>query len=403
MRFTSMLVVTVLAAWALTARADGQTVPPVPMVPFGSGTPGAAVPPPAEVDVPIPLPVKTAADVSASLDVITNAIKARFEKLADDSKPDDQSKARIWLIGQIAHDHGQADPSASFKNVYSEVVNQQCLALLDKKPSVRVRINIALVTAKVVGYAKTANLYPTVNRLLADTCDGVVALGIVAAGDLWPTLYDSNAINAEQKAAFLETIVKAGITLGTAQHEVAPEIIDNVYKALDTAPAMDVKAKKLLIAANLEVLSSRAAQYRDGKHAVLDPEAEGNGFASILIPDDWHSTVLSDAQKTKAGQLASDIMALAANRITGKNVEADRSLLRCLQIIAAKLQLLNSVEWKDQTLDGLLPKINALNINSVVADGQTTVAPVIAELHNATPLFATLKAPPALTGAATQP
>jgi len=397
MNYKGLLVVMVLAVWAVAARAD---TPAVPATPGGTATPAA------DVDIPIPLNLKTAPDVSSSADVITTAIKTRFDKLADDSKPDDQAKARIWLIGQIAHDRGQTDPSASFKNVYSDVVNQQCVALLgktDKQPSVRVRINVGIIAQRVTVYTHNANLYPTVNKLLADSCDGVVLWGILAAGDLWPAVYDSNAINADKKAAFLQTLVKTAISLGTAQHEVAPEIVEGVYKALDTTATMDANAKKLLIAANLDVLASRAALYKDGKNPVLDPEAEGTGIASVMVPGDWHDNVLTDAQKTKAGQLASDLMALSASRIGGKNIEADRSLLRCLQIIAAKVQLLNSVEWKDLTLDGLLPKITALNINDASTEAQAAVAPVIDELRSATPLFTALKRPPAIIGTATQP
>ena len=307
MKCFGWLMVMVLAACVCTGRVQAQAVP---------AAPGTAATP--DVDIPIPLNLKTAADVTTSADVITAAIKARFDKLADNTKPDDQSKARIWLIGQIAHEHGQADPSASFKNAYSDVVNQQCVALLAAQSSMRVRTNIGIIAAKVIVYTHNANLYPTVTKLLADKCNGVVLWGILAAGDLWPAVYDSNAINAGQKAAFLETVVKAGVALGTAGHEIAPEIIESVYKALDTTPTVDVNARKLLIAANLEVLTSRAAQYQDGKHPVLDPEAEGNGFASVMIPGDWHDKVLSDAQKTQAGQLAGDIMALAAAGSAGR-------------------------------------------------------------------------------------
>ena len=112
---------------------------------------------------------------------ITNAVKAKLPKLLSEDA-ETQKYARQWYIEQVT---ATEPPSASFMDVYADVINNALLNLIDPKnqsggkaPAIRLRLNVAIINAAIAQRAGNARQSTLTFTLLHDPCDAIVLWGI---------------------------------------------------------------------------------------------------------------------------------------------------------------------------------------------------------------------------------
>jgi hypothetical protein len=180
----------------------------------------------------IPSIWKTASDCEQYRTRITDAVKAKLAKLQSED-PETQKYARQWYIEQVT---ATQPPSASFMDVYADVINNALLNLLDPKnqpggkpPSIRLRLNIAIINAAIAQRAGNARQSTLTYTLLRDPCEAVVLWGV--------------------KAAKFELMVQL------AQPDVMrkPDLTRAIIEAVKTHPASGAIADEAFIALTLDV------------------------------------------------------------------------------------------------------------------------------------------------------
>ena len=112
-------------------------------------------------------------------------------------------------------------PTTTYLANYTTVLNREALAVLAKTKDVRVRLNIAIVVAKVAANAQNAWLQPTVENLLAaDQKESVVLWGMKAAAAVLP-----------QPGGKPDVLLKA-IYLAVQAHPNSGPVADEAYNSL---------------------------------------------------------------------------------------------------------------------------------------------------------------------------
>ena len=134
---------------------------------------------------------------------------------------------------------GTGSLSAGFLSAYAGLVNDELLKIA-QSPDTRVRLNVAIVSARVAEGAKNAKLAPLTAALLKDASDGVLWWALRSARAVIP--YD----NTNQ---LIPVIVELGRT--------RPGVITAVYDALAVPQGTGANAAKVLAIAPRTLLIKR--------------------------------------------------------------------------------------------------------------------------------------------------
>jgi hypothetical protein len=286
----------------------------------------------------------------------------------------EQSKAREDLVRQVSPGAAGAAPTSAFMTDYARRLNTALLPLAQNK-DIRVRLNAAIVAARVSQGAGNAMLLPATQALLKDASDAVALWATRAAQAILPSSIQGGA----------DQLVPAIIAIG----QTRPRVINGVYDAL-TIPTKDAKVLGAVVPAIHSVLDARIKQYVNG--VPPDAFAEVRPFAYLVGQDEYQGQ--SVAQKLTTAQRLSDLLYVSAQRAGDLSNEQRRELAVMLQKVGSALSVIGQREGNAQ-VEQLGLQLRGLPVNASAKEMQDRVAPVYEALR-AIPRFKALSKPPAV-------
>jgi hypothetical protein len=204
---------------------------------------------------------------------VAGFIKGQIEALGGDSA-DKRGKAREALVSEVNPVSANQKFNPAFLDTYAQEINKQ-LAPLVTNEDVRIRLNAAIVVARVAEKVENARLIPIIETLLNDKTDAVLIWGVRASGYVLPPLLEAGVPQQQQKLI--------GEIKGCAKN---PTLIALVYEALTlnyptlkAAPANLPKSVQLVVPAIMELMQARAEALRTG----TDPKEPAADVAPILF------------------------------------------------------------------------------------------------------------------------
>jgi hypothetical protein len=252
---------------------------------------------PAFAQTSIPTALKSASGIDDSAaGQIKSFVGEQAKKLAD-SGPDAQKAAREALV-EASH-NGAADASAAYSAKYAEVVSAELMDLLASSKDIRVRLNAAIVAARVAEASKNSRMEKIVLLLLDQKQPEALQLwGMKAARWTLPELIKVNAHK------HLLDAVQAAV----AKHPSSP-MVQEAYETLTPAKATG-QTLTVVIDPLLNLTSSRIDGYKAGLPE--DPVIDQIPFFFLTAAAIWRDPAFTQAQKVRTMQLMCDLLTLAA-------------------------------------------------------------------------------------------
>ena len=263
-----------------------------------------------------PTPTKTESDAVAKFIVERVALLAK-----ENSGP-----ARDELINASVSGSVQNPATTTYLANFTTVLNREALALLAANKDVRVRLNVAIVVARVAGNAQNAWLGPTIESLLAaDKKEPVVLWGMKAAGSVLP-----------QPGGAPDKLLKAMLAAVKAHPSSGP-IADEAYAALQpTALAPSHDSIKFM----QDIFELRIKSYASG--VPVDPTVDrrpSNFLTAGGAQGMW--TLSNPVEQKRTAQLISDLLDSAAKQadVTTASADAREQLVYLINSTAQAVQV----------------------------------------------------------------
>lgn len=202
----------------------------------------------------------------------------------------------------------------AFYDQYADALNGKILAIANNKDA-RVRLNAAIVIAKVAAKAGNARLAPAADALLKDTCDGVVLWALQAAKHVVPALLAANDLK-------MAVTVARDASQAAQLHGSSPAIIEEAYRTvlLDPAsggigsndPLRNINPPQLggFVQIPIDFFAYRVKQYNDA--SPVQPTAETAAVLFLVKEKVW--TAESKQQQTQVVHLMRDLLKGAAKQ-----------------------------------------------------------------------------------------
>jgi hypothetical protein len=307
----------------------------------------------------LPDNIRTAGNPAPFLNQIESFVRDLSGKVGG-ADPSAQSKAREALTKQIAPLAAGGVLSAQFLETYAGVVNSELLKLSQSKDA-RVRLNAAIIAAKVAEGAKNARLQPAVMALLKDPSDAVVWWALRGAKHVLPY-----SLAGSDGAALVAAIVQIG--------QSRSGVMQGVYDALAIEGLPSTQTTRVLqvtVPALQTILKSRIDQYKTGFPA--DTTAESRAATYLTAKAQWD--VLSLTQKVDTAQRLSDLLGVAEKRAPDLTNEQRADLVAMLKGVGGAVVVIG--QWEGNTnLQTAARPVNQLAKNSTAKDIQNAVKPV---------------------------
>jgi hypothetical protein len=240
--------------------------------------------------------IRTADDATPYKATIDANIQSQVTSILQDD-PIQSARARDSLVDEV---RGLIPPSASFLDLYCSELQSQFAPLTAPTASIRVRLNAAIVVARVAATAKDANLAQLVIAELNDQNEAVVLWGLKAAHDVIPP-----ALNVQTlKASLISAVIKA------AQRLTTGPIISAAYNALSpTDPSTPLAS---LIDPVQTLLAWRLTQYNNAVPSEPPDDAVAIGF--LTQRSAWLTE--TPPQQRRTVQLAVDLLGAATSSLS---------------------------------------------------------------------------------------
>jgi hypothetical protein len=314
--------------------------------------------------------IKTANNVGPFGNQIRDFVNDRVKALGG-SDPAEQSRAREDLVRQVSPGAGGGAPTRAFLTDYATRLNAALLPLAQSKDT-RVRLNTAIVAAKVAQGAKAPQLLPVTQALLKDASDGVMLWALRGAAALLP------AGGAEP---LLPVVVQIGQT--------RPRVIGQVYDTL-AVPNPDPKTLAAIVPAIHTVMEARIGQYKNG--LPQEPTAETRAAVYLTARSEYQAQSLP--QKVQTVRLLSDLLGVVARRAADVTPEQRRELVILARGAGAAASVVG--QWEgNPTLQAQGREIAGLPLAAGAQDIQGKIAPLHG-IIKAIPKFKDIPAPPVL-------
>lgn len=310
------------------------------------------------------------ASAPAATQQIQTFIDQQVSALGNAADATAQQSARDALIGEVV---GAAQASASFLDVYSSLLNKALLPLT-RSDNLRVRLNVAIVAARVAEHVENARLNDVVQALVKDEADSVVLWGIKAAGGVIPSILRNPLIASTDP--LLGEIVPA------VRKHPAGAIVQAAYDALSLgvissrSAVIPPETLKLTLPRVLELLKFRIEQY--DHRTPSEPAAENR--ATLFLADRRVWSVASDAQHMQIVQLMTQLLSVAAQRASGGEEAKREKLVPVMQQTASALWVIADY-LKAPTLQAAATPLIKLGINTRPAQMMQDVAAVEQAVH----------------------
>lgn len=326
--------------------------------------------------------IRTASNVGPFMDQINRFVRERATALAGGA-PAAQSTAREELVSAVAP---TVALSNAFLTAYTKVVNDE-LAKLTQNESARVRLNTAIIAARVAEGAKNAGLQPLTLTLLNDSSDAVVWWALRAARAILPHTL-ANPPNANN--ALLTAVVQLG--------EKRAKVIAAVYDALaidqsSTPAPQRTKVLAVTVPALHTVLRGRVNQYLQ----TLPPEVTAEIRATTYLTAKDQYDVQSTTDRVTTAQLISDLMGVAEQRSAELSPEQRREMVMMLRPVGGAMEVIGQWETNNMLQTAARP-VRQLPLTATAQDIQNAVRPVYNAVRGV-PKFAKITPPPKISQA----
>jgi hypothetical protein len=338
-------------------------------------------------DPGLPADLKTAQDISSpGSQQISDAIKAEFAKLADDTNPDNQTAARDWLVNEATLKDNPSSTSSYYISAYAGALNNAALQQLSKPDTTdRCRLNIAVAVTRILLAAGNKELSPTVLALLKDKTPSVVIWGQRAAGNLLDFLLAGNNAADPDRQAVFDAVAAA--VVANPEPPLGGLIADEAYRAIrpegrHLANLSDA-ALKMVVEANVKLQDSRLKLYLAGVPEWPDADTSASGF--LLSGAVWESMIIA---------LAGHRAAQRAGNLDPVTVE----LILVLRHEGVYVQILAQRTLNADQLRSAAGSVAALSPTTPAANITAAVDKIFPAIRDSDTMFSDLQPPPELPG-----
>lgn len=323
------------------------------------------------VAVPIPPALRQTTNGESIRPTVAQSVEAGVTKLKSED-PAAQAEGRGELIENV--EAGPAAPSAAYLNVYADVLNTELLKIAnDEHP--RVRLNVALVAAKVAEKANNPRLVSTVVDLLDDSNEGVVNWALKACKFLIGPAH--TATGGPQAIKLMPAFVAAA-----KKYVASGPMIQIAYDSLrgvDTGNAPPAAMKAAVDAAQA-LLQERRNLYLK---SIPEFAASENSVVTFLSGSRiWKAQ--SPAQQLATLQLLSDMTSILAQRFAVVDAIQRRELAEMIKNLGGALTVVGG--WTDTQakmdafakpltkVSGIMPGDQVVGLSKAVYTGLTGIA-----------------------------
>jgi hypothetical protein len=321
---------------------------------------------------------------AGNIAAITAFVTPNVANLLNDGDPGGQTKSRDNMIAATMQAGAPASPAFLFE--YGRALNAAFVPALTPKAgaphlSLRGRLNIGIVVARVAAAADNTALAQSATLLVNDPAEPVILWGLKAAKPLVPQLL-------KMKGAGAQPLI-AAIAPAVLNHPSAV-LVQEAYMALDLP---DPAAMSELV----KIWGNRLAQY-PGKEPPEDPSVDGYPISTIATREMWKSVLNNPKEQARAMQLVADQTSLAAqwaDQIT--TGEKHDQLVRLVQRCAAACQVVGQTV-NDKGLVAASEPLVTLKLDGVGGVGNVgkMVPPATNLVTAIQAAFPTVKPPPTL-------
>jgi adenosyl cobinamide kinase/adenosyl cobinamide phosphate guanylyltransferase len=249
------------------------------------------------VAAPVTVPPAAYTAPAANRPVIVNFVTLNVTNLLNDSDTNAQTNARNNLTAATTTAGAPASPAFLFE--YAMALNNAFITHLGPKANstVRQRLNIGIVTARVAYASQNVALQQTTILLINDPAEPVVLWGLKAAQPQMPLVLQTK-IPGQQIPPLLAAIKPA-----VFKHPSGP-VFAEAYEALT---AVDPQVVQQLVM----LWGNRLGQYQ-AKELPDDPAVDGLPVFTLTTSQMWTKVLVNNALQTKAMQMISDQISVAA-------------------------------------------------------------------------------------------
>ena len=273
--------------------------------------------------------MKTAPNVDAG--AIQRFVDAAAKNLAGDDA-DKQSKAREDLSNGVQLAAGNTTPlSPVFADAYAGAV-AKALAPLAGHEDMRVRLNAAIVNARVAERVGNTRLKDVTIKFINDKTNAVALWGVKAARAMLPAILSGpNAAADPLVVAMVQAVQRAHY--GPIVTEVYEALGLNVITANPKPPANVIKGA---VPEMLQVLRSRVDDYAGG--IPPDPGIDNTASEFFSFSTVWQQ--MTPQQRTDAVQAMTDLLALAGQHAALMEGDERQPLLTVFKRTGSALQVI---------------------------------------------------------------
>ena len=359
----------------------------------GTGRPAAVAPPaptpPPAVAAPVTVPQTAYGDPGGNKAVIVDFVTRNLTNLMNDADTAAQTNARNNLSAATITAGAPASPTFLFE--YGKALNDAFVPKLEPKANatVRQRLNIAIVTAKVAYVADNVTLQATTIKLINDPAEPVMLWGLKAAQKQVPLILKVKAPGQKPPQLVVD------IAPAVFKHPSGP-VFAEAYLALT---AVD----PLVYTELIKLWGNRLSQYQ-GKDAPDDPEVDGRPVFTLSTSEMWKSVLNNPAAQSKVMQMISDQTSVAA-QWADKTPAGDKhdQLVKLVVQCAGACSVIGT-NVKNPALTSAAAGPSQLNVATMAAgvNMQNLVNPIVAAIKTA---FPNVQPPPVVgqPGVALQP
>jgi hypothetical protein len=276
-------------AWGQARGATGTS----------AAAPSTAATRPVSTAIPAPVTVPPSAYTApaANRAVIVDFVNKNVTNLLNDTDTAAQTNARNNLTAATSTAGAPASPTFLFE--YGMALNNEFLPKLGPKSSlsVRQRLNIAIVTARVAYASSNVALQLTTIQLINDPAEPVMLWGLKAAQPQMPVVLSSK-IPGQPVPSLLKAIKPA-----VFNHPSGP-VFAEAYQALTAVDPL--VAQELM-----KLWGNRLAQYQ-GKEPPDDPAVDSLPVFTLTKAPMWKTVLTNKKLQTQVMQMISDQTAVAA-------------------------------------------------------------------------------------------
>jgi hypothetical protein len=308
--------------------------------------------------------IKAGADagVPPNSTLIAAVVKSAVADLSGDD-PVKRASAREQLAYEVRAPGGTVY-SSQFFETYAKELNAQLSPLL-ANPDTKIRLNAAIVIARVAEQINDPDMLALTEKLLADKSPAVLMWGLTAAQNILPSLLEVGLPGQQLK-----------LIVDITSHASDPKLVAGVYDALSLnyskvkiseIPPNWNKAVGLVVPQILSLLSARRDLYRT--QVVKEPQADVDGMNCLVNAVIWDQ--MTTAQRLQTIQVISDIAGLAAQHADNSaGPERDQlifAVTKSVSATAAAAIHVDHTEFRDSVRAMLNLQPSAQNIAAIVA------------------------------------